>query len=368
MIKYQILDPKKSDHYFIQLNNQKAKDAKKFNGFKAFNNKLYKSDFKLLDELFDCKNIIFFSDSGSVIAACTHYKPNADLLAQDYFETLGNFLFADQISNEQLKNCGQTLQKLFNTTKIILPLNGSLNLGVYHNPNKGEKASFLTTEYNQQITDFFSVNKDIFLNYRTSYALTLELTFETIQQIKTELKNRNDAADFSTRAFSRLNPIKDLQIYSQLVNDSMIGHFMFFPIKWEIMKQLLLPLILFIVPKYFRFILKNNSEIGFVFAIPDYNEILSDRKSDMVNFFYALINRRKITKARIIYSCLQSGFQGQKLIKIARHQVLIDLYNDGFTSVESSYVDEENQKSISNVKSTGAKIKQNFYLYKIQNL
>ncbi len=368
MIKYQILDPKKSDHYFIQLNNQNGKSAKKFNGFKTFNNKLYKSDFKLLHELFESKNIIFFSESGSIIAGCTHYRPNADLLEQDYFETLGNFLFTDQISNEQLKNCGQILQKLFLTTKIILPLNGSLNLGVYHNPNSSHKASFLTTEYNQQITDFFTINRDIFLNYRTSYALTLDLNTATIQQIKTELKNRNDAADFSTRTFSRLHPFKDLKLYNQLVNDSMTGHFMFFPIKWNIMKQLLFPLILFIVPKYFRFILKNNSEIGFVFAIPDYNEVLSDTKSDMTNFFYALINRRNITKARIIYSCLQSGFQGQKLIKMARHQVLIDLYNDGFTSVESSYVDEDNQKSISNVKSTGAKIKQNFYLYKIQNL
>lgn len=366
MMTYQILDPKKSDHYFIQLNDQKVRDAKKFNGFEAFNNKLYKSDFKLLDELFDCKNIIFFSDSGSVIAACTHYKPNADLLAQDYFETLGNFLFADQISNEQLRNCGQILQKLFNTTKIILPLNGSLNLGVYHNPNKGEKASFLTTEYNKQITDFFKLNKDIFLNYRTSYALTLDLNIETIQQIKTELKNRNDASGFSTRTFNRLRPIKDLQTYNQLVNDSMIGHFMFFPIQWKAMKQLLLPLILFIVPKYFRFILKDKTVIGFVLAVPDYNELMTDSKSDLMNFLSCVLNRQKIKTARIIYSCLLPKYQGKKLIKVARHRVLIDLFNDGFTSVESSYIDENNHKSIGNVHSTGAKLKQNYFLYKIE--
>ncbi len=367
MINYQILDPKKSDHYFIQLDNENRKNVKIFKGFKSFRHKLYRSDFKILDDMFNCKNIIFFSEQGSVIATCTHYTPNADLLAQDYFETIGNFLFSDQITDVQLKYCGQILQKLFSKTKVILPLNGSLNLGVYHNPSIDHKATFLTTEYNQQITDFFAINKDLFLDYRKSYALTLDLNSETIQQIKTELKNRNDTADFSTRTFSRLSPIKDLQIYNQLVNESMTGHFMFFPIEWKTMRQLLLPLILFIVPKYFRFILKNNIEIGFVFAVPDYNEVLNAARSDMSNIFYGLICFRKIKKARIIYSCLRSDFQGQKLIKMARHQVLIDLFSDGFTTVESSYVDEENQKSISNVKSTGAKIKQNFYLYKIHN-
>ena len=366
MTEYKILDPQKSFHHFIKLACENIKSDKNFSGFKSFNEKLYQSDFKILHDHFECQNIIFFSDQELAIAACTHYKPKNHLLTKNYSESIGNFLFSDLITDEQLKDCGKILQKLFAGSKAVLPLNGSFNLGIYHNANADRKTSFLTTAYNSRIDRFFKLNTDIFLRHRTSHALNLDLNASNVEQLKNELGKIQSDQSFSTRSFSRMCFLKDFQIYNQLVNESMIGHFLFFPIQWNAMKQLLLPLVLFIVPKYFRFILKDKTEIGFVMAVPDYNELLVDSKSDFMNFLSCLFNRHKIKKARIIYSCLLPKHQGKKLIKTARHQVLIDLFNNGFTSVESSYIDENNQKSIGNVRSTGAKLKQDYFLYKIQ--
>lgn len=365
MIEHKILDPQKSFHYFIKLASDNIKSDKNFSGFKSFNEKLYQSDFKILHDHFECRNIIFFNAEGSALAACTHYKPKNQLLIKNYPESIGNFLFSDLITDEQLKDCGTALQKLLTGSKAVLPLNGSFNLGIYHNPNADQKTSFLTTAYNSQIDRFFKLNTDIFLKHRTSHALNLDLNVDTRQKLKNELGKIQSDQSFSTRPFKRIGFLKDFRIYNQLVNESMSEHFLFFSIQWKAMKQLILPLVLFIVPKYFRFILKDKTEIGFVMATPDYNELLTDSKSDFMNFLSCVFSRHKIKTARIIYSCLLPKYQGKKLIKTARHQVLIDLFNDGFAAVESSYIDENNQKSIGNVRSTGAKLKQDYFLYRI---
>lgn len=368
MIEYKLLDPKKSSDYFIKLNKINKSSDKFFNGFKSFNKRLFESNFKILDEHFECQNIIFFDDLGLTIAACTHYKPKKELLKTDYPQSLGNFLFSDLVTDEQLKECGKELQKLFSKQDVVLPLNGSFNLGIYHNPNADLQPAFLTTTNNWQIDRFFKLNENIFLKSRTSYALNLDLNSVVIKSLKNELEKRSTDPSFSTRPFSLIHFLNDFKIYNQLVNEAMSDHFLFFPIQWKSMKQLILPLVAFIIPKYFRFILKDKTEIGFVMATPNYNELLADSKSDFVNFLSCLFNRHKIKTARIIYSCLLPKYQGQKLIKTARHQVLIDLFNDGFISVESSYIDESNLKSIGNVRSTGAKMKQEYFLYKIQSL
>lgn len=365
MISFKVLKPQDSFQYFIQISLLNIKNKKLFGCFKYFNKKIYKSDFKILQNNFECHNIIFF-DLEKPIGACTHYKPKSHLLTAGYPESIGNLLFSDQIKDDQLKNCGQILQNLFSNNDVLLPLNGSFNLGFYENPNDQLQTSFLTTAYNKQVSDFFKTNVDIFIKCRTGHALTLDLNDKTIHKIQVEL-SKLQSESFTTRNFSKLNFFNDLKIYNQLVNESMKKHFLFFYIDWKSMKQLMWPLLLFINPKYFKFILKDNIEIGLVFAIPDYNEILSDSKSDIGNVLSCFFSRNWLKKARIIYSCLRPEFQGQKLIKIARHQVLIALFQDGYTSVESSYIDQENKNSLGNVISTGAKLKQDYYLYKIHS-
>jgi hypothetical protein len=115
---------------------------------------------------------------------------------------------------------------------------------------------------------------------------------------------------------------------------------------------------------WFRFLMHQGHEIGFCFAIPDYNSKLKAGGSDPANLLRIIKGRYSgCTRARLVYSIMHPDYQGQGLVKAVRHSVLLEMIKDGVREFESSYVDETNTASLENVRSTGGSVSHEFYLY-----
>ena len=90
-----------------------------------------------------------------------------------------------------------------------------------------------------------------------------------------------------------------------------------------------------IVPEYFLFLMYNGVEIGFCFALPDYNTVMQNG-SDLRNAVVALAQRRSITRARIFQSAVLPHFDGRGWLDLLKVQLGRNMSANGVKRLESS--------------------------------
>jgi ribosomal protein S18 acetylase RimI-like enzyme len=279
--------------------------------------------------------------------------------------SLGGLLFDPTLDPEALKTFALRITADAGPIDLA-PLNGHMNLGLSH-PAKGidgSNISFLCAPTSAQ-TEIFLRETSAFEICREQYAL--------LTKVDDELKSKTDegalhasSRGFSTRPLSVVRYKRDIEIYNSLVNAAMSGHANFYPLtfeeEWDILKE---GLAVF-VPAWFRFLTHNEREIGFCFAVPDYNSSLRSTRNDAVNALEILRQRvrGKWTRARLVYSGIHPDYQGQGLFKAVRHKVIQEMIKSGVEEFESSYVDEANISSLKNVRSTGGSVSHGFHLFR----
>lgn len=245
------------------------------------------------------------------------------------------------------------------------PLNGHLSLGVSQpEPHTDpSKITFLCAAPNARIDALFAAGGP-FRYSRSLFALSTKVTAELKNRVRhseDQLRSRG----FSSRPLSLIRYKRDIEIYNRLVNQAMVGHPAFYPLsfdeEWDIMGEA----ILVFKPSWFRFLTYKGREIGFSFAVPDYNPYLSNRHGDEVNSallaWQRLAGRRR--RARLVYSGIEPEFKGQGLFKAVRHRVINEMIKSGVEEFESSYIDQDNKSSLANVRSTGGRVSHTFNLF-----
>lgn len=228
-----------------------------------------------------------------------------------------------------------------------MPLEAHINLGISF-PAKQDSTSFLTVPYNYLQTRFFS----LFETERTKTYHALKLTDPTVLTTRLSQVLAQVPKGFSFRPVSRARFGRDMTIYCHLVRRAMSGHALFYPLRLEEELELLQGLRWIFDPRFFQFLLHNEKEIGFIFAIPDFNEILDPTKSDFANALKLFLKKSQIRKGRIIYKGILPEYRGQGIFRYLRHQILNNFLKAGYLEIEGSYIDESNQASLGDAQST----------------
>ena len=276
--------------------------------------------------------------------------------------SLGGFLFDPSFSGLEL--FARELARVAGHGTLA-PYNGHMGIGLSHLSAGADpgKVSFLCAGSSKQLEKFFLTGE--FAPDRKLYALETRLTPELRAKVDAGVAE-SVAKGFSTRPLSLVHFKRDVRLFNSIVNRAMAHHKYFYPLtfeeEWDVMKASAL----LWEPSYFQFMMHEGKEIGFCFAISDYNQFLSNERSDTLNVLE--IQRRRLTgklgdRPRLIYSAVLPGYQGQGLFKAVRYRVIQEMYARGATHFESSYVDEANAASLGNVKSTGGSISHTFELY-----
>lgn len=363
---FERLDPDDDLDVWRDLRSRAASATLSFSGFRAFDERIFRGGALALRRRVELTRYGLFDRTSSgtqaLVACAIHFRGKAPELAPS--SSVGGLFFDPSLDLEQLRDFGSRLLDAAGTIDLI-PYNGHLNFGLSHPAAAVDpkRISFLCSPLNPQTQRFLS-DTGLFRTCRELRAYVTVVTPDLIERTRLGVVG-TETSGFHTRPLSLPHLKRDIAIYNRLVNTAMAGQPNFFPLQfdeeWELWKAAWPTL----EPAWFRFLMKADREIGFCFAVPDYNRILKNEYSDARNGL-ALLSARirgRHTRGRLVYSGLLPEFQGQKCFKFVRHRVIAEMIRSGVTEFESSYVDEANAASSGNVASTGGSLSHRFSLY-----
>lgn len=329
---------------YMKLFNACKHSVRPTAGFSEFHKKIISEKVLYLKRHFNLMPFFLLSND-QVVAAAIYFESQNGKMPN----TLGGILGLPDLPATAIHQFIDEIRARVNKP-FLFPVNGHLNLGFGAlDPAYAKTSIGILTSGHYPVLDHL-FNYPHAKTHRNFYALVTQLTKENVDQLKAELEQMPKG--FTTRKLSLLNYRRDLKIYNDLINRTMNSHYHFHPMteeeNWELLGQAL-PIM---SPALFQFLCYNGKEIGYCFAMRDYNQVLGN-KSDLVNYYKMFFNRHKINRGRILSSGIIQEFRGQKLFKYLRNSVLIEFFNKGMTEIESSYIDEKNDNSNANVKSKG---------------
>jgi|GEM_PF-4846633 len=340
---------------YLDLFNLCKEGFKPTSGFYNFYKSLASGKALFLKNNFEL-SIFFLRDKSQNVAAAIYFRAKKN----SYHSSLGGFLGQQTLTKDQIHHFLTQIRNSTPNETYLFPLNGHLNLGFGAiSPSEHDKLIGVLTSSHQKIHDHFFTHKEAKIA-RHFFALTTCL--DPTQKGKLEEEVSNFPKGISTRRISRLHFKRDINIYNDLINRCMTHHYNFHPLtnaeNWDLMRHTA-PLI---STSLFQFLIYQGKEIGFCFAMLDFNQVLGNQ-SDFMQFMTLFYKRHKITRGRILSSGILPEFQGKKIFKFVRNQILIEFIKKNVTEVESSYIDEKNHNSMGNVKSKGAKISHQYTLF-----
>lgn len=366
-LEFAPLDVKLHFEDWLRLYWETAGDFTAFRGFADWHARLFRGAFRFFQTRVQAQPYGVFArimNERRLVATATHFKARDPSLNPT--SSLGCFFIGPGLELDELREFAGRLLEVAGP-EAIAPFNGHMNWGLNH-PELGTDASritFLCAAGSRQLDRLF-YETGLFRQTRRQHALLMPVT----QQLKDEVAN--GVADLKERgfdsrplSFTRLK--RDMAIYHRIASGAMRDHIYFSPLtfdeEWELMR--VAPI--WLKPSWFRFLMHGEREIGFCFGVPDYNQILSNERSDLANFTRlqsARFRPRMVQRARLIYKAILPEYQGQGLIKAVRHRVLQEMISDGISEIDGSYIDEANVRSLRNTQGTGGQISHSFALFK----
>lgn len=359
MLDFRQLAPKVAEQFFFSLWDRQRADEPHFQGLRSWHRRLVTQDFLILQRHF---RVLSFGVSknhrplvfGQVfIPLNLAHSPSVGNLVADAELTADEAQFFWESLKDRLLKVAPQLS----LEKLIIGMNGHMDLGISVPSTSSTESSFLTTSPARFQAVLFGGLKPL----RILKALKTKIDRALIEKVRTDL--RNPPEGFATREIRFWNFRREIAIYSQLVRRSMHDHPLYWPLDddevYDCMKELR-----WILPaRYFQFLLHREREIGFCFAIPDYNEVLGGTLSDWSVMTKLVLQRRKVHRARIVYSAIVPEYRGRKIFHLVRHSVIGAMIDDGVGEFESSYIDAVNTNSLKNAESTFGQEHREFYVY-----
>ena len=342
------------------LFRRSVSDFTSFRGFELQHLRLFRGDYLLLKRRMKIRRFGVL-EGRRLMAVALHFTCADESLGPA--SSLGGLLFDPAFTGVEF--FAQELSRVVDHGTLA-PYNGHMAIGLSHLSAGADpsKVSFLCAGSSRQLEKFFLTGA--FTPDRKLYALETLLTPELRAKVDAGVAD-SGAKGFATRPLSLLHFKRDVRIFNSIVNAAMAHHKYFYPLtfeeEWDVMKASAL----LWEPSLFQFMMHEGKEIGFCFAIPDYNQFLSNERSDTRNVLEIIWRRlsgRLGDRPRLIYSAVLPEYQGQGLFKAVRYRVIQEMYARGATHFESSYVDEANAASLGNVKSTGGSVSHTFELFR----
>jgi len=105
--------------------------------------------------------------------------------------------------------------------------------------------------------------------------------------------------------------------------------------------------------------------IGFVVALPDYNQVLKKLNGRLFPFGFAkfLWYRRKIRGIRIFMQFVVPKFRNKAVNSAIYHRLMVEAARKGYTFGEGSTIAEMNKESIRNVERAGGQLYRIYRIY-----
>jgi hypothetical protein len=167
------------------------------------------------------------------------------------------------------------------------------------------------------------------------------------------------------RQVSRKNFAKEVLLFLKIYNESLQGTWGFVPLSDGEVKALGMSLKLLINPAATSVVEVNGEPVGVGLGLPDYNPIIKkiDGKLFPFGWIRILMDRKKITKMRIISTNVVPEWQRWGLGLVLLNRMLPDVVAIGITDAEFSWVLESNHLSRGSLERAGLVPAKTYRLY-----
>jgi hypothetical protein len=117
------------------------------------------------------------------------------------------------------------------------------------------------------------------------------------------------------------------------------------------------------------YIARSNGEpIGFVVAMPDYNQVIKRLNGSILPFglFKLLWYKRKIDGVRIFMQFVVPKFRNKAVNSAIYYRLMLEAKKKGYTHGEGSAIAEINTESIRSVEGAGGRLYRRYRIYRMQ--
>ena len=287
-----------------------------------------------------------------------------------YEEKRGFFGFFEAIDDQQVANAlfeaaGKYL-KSQGMTDVRGPCNPSLNYETGTLVDGFDSSPTFMMTYNPPYHDRlirgfgFEKTQDMY-----AYNGNVEMLNTIDPKINRTVEMVQERFNLQVRQVSRKNFGKEILLFLKIYNESLQGTWGFVPLSDGEVKALGMSMKLLINPAATSVIEVDGEPVGVGLGLPDYNPIIKkiDGKLFPFGWIRILLDRKKITKLRIISANVTPEWQRWGLGLVLLNRMLPDVLAIGITDAEFSWVLETNHLSRGSLERAGLVPSKTYRLY-----
>ncbi|MCE2801314.1 MAG: hypothetical protein LW724_17415 [Planctomycetaceae bacterium] len=287
-----------------------------------------------------------------------------------YEEKRGFFGFFEAIDDQQVANAlfeaaGKYL-KSQGMTDVRGPCNPSLNYETGTLVDGFDSSPTFMMTYNPPYHDRlirgfgFEKTQDMY-----AYNGNVEMLNTIDPKINRTVEMVQERFNLQVRQVSRKNFGKEILLFLKIYNESLQGTWGFVPLSDGEVKALGMSMKLLINPAATSVIEVDGEPVGVGLGLPDYNPIIKkiDGKLFPFGWIRILLDRKKITKMRIISANVTPEWQRWGLGLVLLNRMLPDVLAIGITDAEFSWVLETNHLSRGSLERAGLVPSKTYRLY-----
>ena len=287
-----------------------------------------------------------------------------------YEEKRGFFGFFESIDDQQVADA------LFQTAGRYLKSQGMTDVRGPCNPSLNYETGTLVDGFTTPPTFMMTYNPPYhdrlikqfgFEKTQDMYAYdgNIEMLKTIDPKINQVVEQVQERFNVTVRQVSRKNFAKELLLFLKIYNESLQGTWGFVPLSDGEIKALGMSLKLLINPAATSVIEVNGEAVGVGLGLPDYNPIIKKIDGSLFPFGWArlLLDRKKITKMRIISTNVVPEWQRWGLGLVLLNRMLPDVVAIGITDAEFSWVLESNNLSRGSLERAGLVPSKTYRLY-----
>ncbi|MCL2632623.1 MAG: hypothetical protein FWD45_06025 [Coriobacteriia bacterium] len=301
------------------------------------------------------QRMIGVSDRGETLCQCVLIKRKAyDKVSVAFFEAKPNATDAVSLMMDAVA----VFAKTYGANQLDIALDGHCSYGVGFAQGASQTPPLFGESYNPEYyNDFFYGDKNA-VGF-TSYTDSLANIAARLDRLKHSSEITVEPADF--RNFN-----DSIRLYTALCNSIFSNHrFCFYREEAEDLELFsgMKPLL---SPHNLLFAKKDNQTIGFLLMYPDFNELVpAGGGAGVGTFIQHKVLRRPINTMKIVQIGVLPEFQsGRAIVQLFAEAIrLTRLHNPSINNVVSSWILDENRRSMSMVSQLAPKIHRRFFAY-----
>jgi GNAT superfamily N-acetyltransferase len=197
------------------------------------------------------------------------------------------------------------------------------------------------------------------------YALTpgTFVDYAKLRRVKDWLEKRHD---MKVRG-PRMNRFKDeLKIFHSIYNAAFEGHYASTTVPWTAFKAMGKGMKLILDPRLVFIIEKKDKPMGFLLALPDYNEVFSYLPQGRLfpwGWFHFLRQRRRIQRVRILTMAVLPEYQHLGLGSMVYALMSQAIDDAGYATAELGWVDDSNIPMARACEQMGGEVSKRFAIF-----